>query len=40
VIYRCAGGRIVDEVEELDLLGMMQQLGAIPAAARPAGATA
>jgi len=40
VIYRCAGGRIVDEVEELDLLGVMQQLGAIPAAARPAGATA
>jgi steroid delta-isomerase-like uncharacterized protein len=40
VIYRCAGGRIVEEVEELDLLGVMQQLGAIPPAARPAGASA
>jgi len=40
VISRCAGGRIVEEVEELDALCMMQQVGAIPAAAHPAGATA
>ena len=40
VISRCARGRIVDEVEERDLLGMMHQVGASPAAARPAGATA
>ena len=40
VISRCAGGRIVEEVELIDALGMLQQLGAIPAAAQPAGAPA
>ena len=34
--YRCAGGKIVEEWWLEDLLGLMQQLGAIPAPAASA----
>jgi steroid delta-isomerase-like uncharacterized protein len=40
IISRCAGGKIVEEVEIFDAMGMMQQLGVVPAAAEPAGASA
>ena len=33
VLSRCAGGRIVEDLEVSDVLGMLQQLGAIPATA-------
>ena len=33
VLSRCAGGRVVEDLEVSDVLGMLQQLGAIPATA-------
>jgi steroid delta-isomerase-like uncharacterized protein len=38
--YRVAGGKIVEGWWSYDLFGMLQQLGAIPAPAEPAVATA
>jgi predicted ester cyclase len=40
VMYRIANNRIVQDVGEVDILGLLQQLGAIPAPgqAREAGA--
>jgi steroid delta-isomerase-like uncharacterized protein len=38
--YRVAGGKIVEAWWSYDLFGMLQQLGAIPAPAEPAVATA
>ena len=35
-IDRFSGGKIVEEWTYFDLLGMLQQLGAIPAPAQPA----
>jgi steroid delta-isomerase-like uncharacterized protein len=29
-VYRCSGGRIAEEWQELSALGLMQQLGALP----------
>jgi predicted ester cyclase len=29
-VYRVAGGRLAEEWVELDMLGLLQQLGAIP----------
>jgi hypothetical protein len=31
ILTRCAGNKIAEEFEILDSLGMLQQLGAIPA---------
>ena len=39
VLSRCAGGRVVEDLEVSDVLGMLQQLGAIPATAPVAAAS-
>ena len=39
-IVRVAGGKVTEEWEQLDTLGLLQQLGALPAPAEPSAATA
>ncbi len=39
-IYRLAGGRIVEHWGQLDILGLLQQLGALPAPGSPSAASA
>ena len=40
IVSRFAGGKIVEDLEVMDTLGLLQQLGAIPEAAEPAAASA
>jgi steroid delta-isomerase-like uncharacterized protein len=39
-IVRVAGGKVTEEWDQLDMLGLLQQLGAIPAPAEASAATA
>jgi steroid delta-isomerase-like uncharacterized protein len=39
-IIRVAGGKVTEEWDQLDILGLLQQLGAIPAPGEPSATTA
>ncbi len=39
-IIRVTGGKVTDEWDQLDMLGLMQQLGVIPGSGEPTAATA